>query len=110
VAQREARRAAQHRYRRTDGGKKAHRWAEKRRRLGLTKKTAAIVDDEGSTLTCGCTTVQTFLEGSEGERDDEEGKAPMGVGRCHFCGAQGIVVDRFPRRGYGQQQYRVAGG
>jgi hypothetical protein len=108
VAQREARRAAQHRYRRTEGGKRAHRWAEKRRRLGLTKKTGAIVDDEGSTLTCGCTTVPTSLGGSEGERGD--GKAPIAMGRCHFCGAQGIVVDRFPRRGYGKQQYSVAGG
>ena len=25
------------------------------------------------------------------------------VGRCRFCGRQGLIVDQFPRRGYGQR-------
>jgi hypothetical protein len=23
------------------------------------------------------------------------------AGRCHFCGSGGVIVDKFPRRGYG---------
>jgi len=29
----------------------------------------------------------------------------MRIGRCQFCGRLGVVVDRFPRRGYGRQHY-----
>jgi hypothetical protein len=24
------------------------------------------------------------------------------TGRCHFCGRWGVIVDKFPRRGYGK--------
>jgi hypothetical protein len=28
-------------------------------------------------------------------------------GRCHFCGSWGVIVDKFPRRGYGGKHYRA---
>ena len=28
------------------------------------------------------------------------------VGRCHFCGCWGVIVERFPRRGYGRRRRR----
>ena len=30
----------------------------------------------------------------------QTGKCRKGSGRCHFCGAVGTIVDKFPRRGY----------
>jgi hypothetical protein len=32
---------------------------------------------------------------------------PFTSPRCHFCGRKGVIVDHFPRRGYGK---RSSGG
>jgi hypothetical protein len=32
------------------------------------------------------------------------------TGRCHFCGSGGVIVDKFPRRGYGGGSYRAQKG
>jgi hypothetical protein len=29
------------------------------------------------------------------------------IGRCHFCGSVGLIVDRFPRRDYGKRTYSM---
>jgi len=108
AAWRKARHAVQLRYRRTEKGKKTHREAEKRRRVGLTKKNGRIVDYEGSTPQCGCAKMQTSPGGSDEGRSVWGGNTVIAVGRCHFCGSWGIIVDRFPRRGYGKQLYTVA--
>ena len=107
AARREARQATQRRYRRTEKGKKAHREAEKRRRVRVRKKNGRIVDYEGSTPQCGDATMETSPEGSDEGRSKGGGNAVIAVCRCHFCGSWGIVVDRFPRRGYGKQLYTV---
>ena len=109
TARREARHATQRRYRRTEKGKKAHREAEKRRRVGLTKKNSRIVGYRGSTPQCGDAKMETSPGGSDDGGSEGGANAVIVVCRCHFCGSWGIVVDRFPRRGYGKQQYRVAG-
>ena len=109
ASRREARHATQRRYRRTEKGKKAHREAEKRRRVGLTKKNARIVDYTGSTPQCGEATMETSPGGSDDVRNEGGGNVVNAVCRCHFCGSWGVVVDGFPRRGYGEQQYRVSG-
>lgn len=108
AARREAGQAAQRRYRSTEKGKEAHRWAEKRRRCGLTKKNTRIVDYKSSTPQCGCTTLEPSPGGSDEGRQEWGENASVKVGRCHFCGAWGIIVDCFPRRGYGKQTYTVA--
>ena len=107
AARREARHTTQRRYRRTEKGKKAHREAEKRRRVGLTKKTERIVDYTGSTPQCGYATMPPSPGGSDERQSAEGGNTVITLYRCHFCGSWGIVVDRFPRRGYGKQRHQV---
>ena len=107
AAQCEAHRAAERRYRRTEKGKKAHCEAENRRRMGLTKKSGEIMDDEGSRLQCSCTKIAVSAGLSDEERNGCDENAPIEVGRCHFCSSLGVIVDQFPRRGYGKQDYTV---
>lgn len=107
-AQREARQGAQRRYRRTEKGKKTHREAEKRRRVGLAKKNERIVGDGGSSPQCGCTTLLTSPGGDDERRQEWHANASRPMGRCQFCGAWGIIVARFPRRGYGKKRVLVA--
>lgn len=109
AARRDARHATQRRYRRTEKGKKAHREAEKRRRVSLTNKTERIVDYTGSTPQCGGATMPPSPGGSDERRSEEGGSTVITLYRCHFCGSWGVVVDRFPRRGYGKQRHHVSG-
>ena len=91
-------REAQRRYRRSRRGKTVHRKAEQRRRKGLKKSMA----DRGSTVLASRYKMQT----SNGQYEigvngfNSKGKLPR-IGHCHFCGVFGVIVDRFPRRGYG---------
>jgi hypothetical protein len=32
---------------------------------------------------------------------------PLGHGYCHFCGRPGVIVSRFPRKGYGKRRYET---
>ena len=98
AARRKAHRQAQQRYRRTEKGKGAHRAAEKRRRVGLSRKPQEILDDAGSTPRVGGRTLR-YAEVSEPSAwNTAEG---LRIGRCHLCGRLGVIVERFPRRGYG---------
>ena len=85
-SQREAHRLAQQRYRQTAKGREVHRQAERRRRIQDPEKTVA---DTSSTPAV------------------EHGKLPQDhpfiVPCCHFCGGKGVVVEHFPRRGYGRR-------
>ncbi len=85
-SQREAHRLAQQRYRRTEKGREAHRQAERRRRMQSSEKT---VDDASST--------------PAPRRDRLPHTHPFIVDCCHFCGKKGVVVEHFPRRGYGRR-------
>ena len=89
-ARRRSHSAAQKRYRSTFKGREAHRLAQRRRRMGRVKKT---VDDQPST--------------------------PAGIGLivlhtrrgcCCFCGREGVIVECFPRRGYGHGRHAHAQG
>lgn len=84
IAQREAHNKSQRIYRRTDKGRKAHQEDERRRRMRLSKKT---VDDDSSPPPISHDTISAILF--------------FITPCCHFCGAKGVVVDRFPRRGHG---------
>lgn len=103
AAKGKAHRKDQRRYRRTEKGKKAHREAENRRRMGLTKKKEETMDDTGSTLRYSC--LKIGFAGLNG-RDEGDGAAGLRIGRCHVCGSWGVIVDRFPRRGYGKRKGR----
>jgi hypothetical protein len=73
-------REAQRRYRQTRKGKKAHRLSENRHRHGLTHLIEKNMADLSSR-----TSTWRGIESGVGQR-------------CHFCGCEGVVVDRFPRR------------
>lgn len=91
-------REAQRRYRRSRKGKDAHRKAEQRRRRGF-KKTMA---DRGSTMPAGGYKIQTSSEQSAVGIHVFHGKGKLHRrGSCHFCGVLGVIVEKFPRRGYG---------
>lgn len=103
AAKRKAHRGAQKRYRRTEKGKKAHREAENRRRMGFTQKNEEILDDAASTLQHSCLTIWSA---GLSEHDKWVGAPWPRIGRCHVCGSRGVIVDRFPRRGYGKRNDR----
>ena len=87
MAQREARRRAQQRYRLTEKGRKAHREAERRRRIRKTRNIQKTVDDKGSTTPIPHAILLT--------------KPLDGAGFCHCCGVAGVIVRNLPRRAYG---------
>jgi len=95
-------REAQKRYRQTSKGKKAHCQAENRRRHGWSKKNGKKMDDPSSRRLTGCAI--GLLEESSLRLVYAcfvLARARAGFDRsrrCHFCGCQGQVVDRFPRR------------
>lgn len=86
TAQREAHRKAQEKYRQTEKGKMAHRRQEKERRIRNSQKT---VDDATST--------------PSKPDDNLRIKPPYSHPCCCFCGRTGLIVDQFPRRGYGRR-------
>jgi len=85
---------AQRKYRQTEKGKKAHREAENRRRQGLSQQIQKNMDDPSSiALPVWCMTPIKAVK----NRILSVGTAV----RCHFCGSAGLLVEHFPRRGYG---------
>jgi len=90
TAQKQAHCKAQQKYRQTDKGRESHRQAEKRRRVLQNQNNAKNMDDGGTTTPCRPIKLyETFVN-----------QTP----RCRFCGAQGVVVNHFPHRGYGSRQ------
>jgi hypothetical protein len=91
-------REAQHRYRQTEKGKKAHRENENRRRQRLKFSTVKNMDDTGSSLYwMWCMVLQLIIEVVFLQTPNR-----FGAPQCRFCGSRGRVVDKFPRRGYGK--------
>ena len=84
--QQEAHRLAQKKYRQTTKGREAHRQAERRRRIQDSEKTVA---DASS------------IPAIEHDRLPQD--LQFIISCCHFCGEKGVVVDHFPRRGYGRR-------
>jgi len=73
--------------------------------MRLTKKNKKIVDDEGSTYINSPITMELIADLSDQDKLDYVGTTQVRVGRCDFCGCLGVIVDRFPRRGYGKREY-----
>jgi len=100
AGKRRAHRESQRRYRQSPKGKKAHREAENRRRYGLSQKSQKKMDDGTSTgLSRGCKVLSASVQ-----------SILLGLGRtghCHSCGSWGVIVNQFPRRGYGGGKYKV---
>lgn len=103
TANRQNHRETQRRYRQTAKGKKTHREAENRRRHRLNKKIKKNMDDTPSTpLPWWCMSwllcIQILIVHARAWFDR--------TSCCHFCGCKGVIVDKFPRRGYGANNYR----
>jgi len=75
--------------------------------MGLSKKINKIVDDRGSTLQSSYSKIATTTNFGNKEQIGSAVSSSIRFGRCHFCGSFGVIVDAFPRRGYGKQNYSV---
>ena len=90
IAQQDAQRRAQRRYRQTEKGREAHSEAERRRRIRKSRNNQKNVDDEGSTPSVSRVILPSIPLKS--------------IGLCHGCGIAGAIVDVFPRRAYGRRR------
>lgn len=101
---RQAHREAQRRYRQTERGRYNHRRAERRRRIRIFKKS---MDDGGSTPQYTGYKIISSVKQSCIRGSPFHVKLRIGEeGRCHFCGVSGLIVEKFPRRGYGKYTLR----
>jgi hypothetical protein len=100
AGKRRSHRKSQRKYRQSSKGKKTHCEAENRRRHGLSQKNKKKMDDGTSTGSSkGCKVLSASVQ-----------TTPLGlggIGCCHFCGTWGVIVKKFPRRGYGSRKYKV---
>lgn len=100
AAKQESHRESQRRYRRTEKGRKNHREGEKRRRMGLGKKSEKTVDDAGTTPRYRRSRIESEVLEAGIARARLLGYR---VCRCRVCGRWGVVVPRFGHRGYGRR-------
>ena len=103
TAKQQQHREAQQRYRRTEKGRRAHCDGEKRRRMGVRKKSEQIVDDAGTTPRCRR---HTLIDVDLSDFITQAEQHGYRICRCRFCGCRGVVVPRFPRRGYGRWRWK----
>ena len=73
--------------------------------MGLSKKNKPIVDDAATTLQYALSKIERTTNFADKEQLGWAVSSLVRIGRCHFCGSLGVIVDRFPRRGYGKQNY-----
>lgn len=106
---RRGRRNAQKRYRRKEKGKIKHQVAEKKRRLRLWEKNreknplkpiTPIKNDVQKISTKKTNDLVTVITATGAPVSEKPWHSQ--IGHCHFCGIQGVIVKKFPRRGYGQ--------
>ena len=65
-----------------------------------------ILDDTGTNFQYRCLKIQV-VSASLKENNECVGAPLLRIGRCHFCGSVGFIVDRFPRRAYGKRNYSM---
>jgi len=75
--------------------------------MGLSKRNKKILDDATSTLQCCSIKIAISAYLNDEGQVECGGNGSMRTGRCHFCGSLGVIVDQFPRRGYGKQNYSM---
>jgi len=90
-----AHRKAQKEYRKTAKGKKAHREAENRRRMGLSKKNRKTMDDRSRE------SHYTFRKKNmrAGFHSREHAVGALGteikIGKCHYCHMWAVIVTEY---------------
>ena len=87
-------REAQKQYRKTQKGKDQHILSEKKRRVRkkIVNKLSIIVKQ---TCMCLSMTIQSLYKNNRLKNSGE-------ITCCDKCGKQGVIVDKFPIRGYGK--------
>ncbi len=101
AARRKTARKAQRNYRKTAQGKKAHKEAEKRRRMGRSKKKKTDIVTEILVKCCIMAVMFARYIVNAGSRTGESR-------HCHFCGCPGVTVNKFAR-GYVRKTSQEAG-
>jgi len=82
-----------------------HRNAEQRRRWRLWENKEKYGDDQAAeqkreNYYRASLDIRFLLERG---KNNVQAKRKIGViGFCHFCGSEGVIVEKFPRRGYGK--------
>jgi hypothetical protein len=99
-ASRASHRKAQRRYRQTEKGRRAHQKAENRRRHSKNPSHQKNMDDASSTPSVCRYKVAA-------KKESGAMNMPFGQGYCHFCGRSGVIVSRFPRKGYGKRRFET---
>lgn len=84
-----------------------HRQAEKKRRWGLWEKNrekiplkpiTPIKKDDQKISAKKTNDLVTVITATGAPVSAKQWRSPMA--HCHFCGSQGVIVKKFPRRGY----------
>ena len=82
-----------------------HRKAEKKRRWQLWEKNERHRDNQASeqrTKNCYRASLDNRFLVSRRKNKGQIKKKMGTIGFCHFCGSEGVIVEKFPRRGYGK--------
>lgn len=82
-----------------------HRMAEQRRRWRLWEKNERYGDDqvtEQRTENCYRASLDTRFLVIRGKSNIQVKGKVGAIGFCHFCRSEGVIVEKFPRRGYGK--------
>lgn len=95
---------SQRKYRQTEKGRKNHREREKLRRMGLSKKSEAIVDDTSNRRQYRRRNIE-YGDLEDSIREDAQ-RLGYQVCRCHVCGCWGVVVQRFAHRVGGRRSVK----
>lgn len=101
-------RQVQKRYRHTEKGKEYHRQAEKRRRWRLWQENENAKSAQNKMQPKLKRTISLPEQQSLLTHQENGLKAiPGQTGYCHLCGSQGIIVEKFQRRGYGRNNSAI---
>ena len=82
-----------------------HRLAEKRRRWDEWERNEIYGDHhvpKQRTENSYRASLDTRLLVSRGKNNVQVKGKVGAIGFCHFCGSKGVIVEKFPRRGYGK--------
>ena len=82
-----------------------HRLAEKSRRWGVWERNEKYGDHhvpKQREENCYRSSLDTRLLVRGGKNKVQVIGKVGSIGFCHFCGSKGVIVEKFPRRGYGK--------
>ena len=86
-------------HREAEKKRRLRRWEKNREKIPLKPITPIKNDDQkiSAKKTNDLVTVITATDAPVSEKPRHRK-----IGHCHFCGIEGVIVKKFPRRGYGR--------